>query len=134
MTALETIFSGLPEWKVDALLVSGAPNVRYLSGFTGDNGALLITSDRALLFTDPRFDIQASQETSCAVKIAKGPLAVDIAATIKRMRLKRVGYEPARMTCESHDAVKSRLPMGASLEPVSGWVERLRMLKSPEEI
>lgn len=136
MTAsrLDAISSGLAERKLDALLVSGAPNVRYLSGFTGDNGALLVTREKAILFTDPRFEIQASQEVECQVRIAKGPLVLDVLAAIKRLGLKRTGYEPARMTCDVFESLKSRLPLRASLEPVNGWVEQLRMVKSPEEL
>jgi Xaa-Pro aminopeptidase len=131
---IAAISSVLPERKLDALLVSGLPNIRYLSGFTGDNALLLVTRDKAVLFTDPRFDIQASQETSCAVRIAKGPLVIDVAAAIKRLKLQKVGFEPGRMTVQVLKGVGDRLPMGASLEAVDGWVERLRMLKSREEI
>ena len=63
------------ELKIDALLVSAPPNVRYLSGFTGDNGLLLLTPDSQTLFTDPRFTIQAAEECTCEVKIVtKTPL------------------------------------------------------------
>jgi Xaa-Pro aminopeptidase len=48
--------------------------------------------------------------------------------------LKRIGYEPARLTCDAYDSIESRLPLGASLEPVNGWIEQLRMVKTPDEI
>src|ERR1051326_4278770 len=97
----ERVAGGLAERKLDALLVSGGPNLRYLSGFTGDNGNLLITPAKTILFTDPRFDIQARLEVTCAVKIAKGPLVIEAVAAIKRLRLNRIGIEPARMTFEA---------------------------------
>ena len=127
------IASGLAERKLDALLVSGAPNIRYLTGFTGDNGNVLVTPEKTILFTDPRFEIQASQQVSCQVKIAKGPLVIDVLAAIKRLALMRIGYEPARMTCDAFESLRSRLPLRASLEPVNGWIEELRMVKTPEE-
>jgi Xaa-Pro aminopeptidase len=133
-TPLGRVASGLSERKLDALLVTGAPNVRYLSGFTGDNGNLLITPVKTILFTDPRFEIQAAQETSCAIRIAKGPLTLDIVAAIKRLKLKRLGYETSRMLCDAYDSIESRLPMGASLEPAGGWIEQLRMVKSAAEL
>ncbi|MGA3261499.1 MAG: aminopeptidase P family N-terminal domain-containing protein, partial [Bryobacteraceae bacterium] len=46
-------------------MVWAAPNVRYLSGFTGDNAALLLLPGKAVLFTDPRYAIQAAQQVSC---------------------------------------------------------------------
>jgi Xaa-Pro aminopeptidase len=131
---LDTVSEGLSDRKIDALLVAGLPNVRYLSGFTGDNALLLVTPGRSILFTDPRFDIQASQEASCDVKIAKGPLVIDVVAAIRRLRLKRIGFEPARMTVQVLKGLSDRLPMGAGMVEIDGWIEQLRMVKSPEEI
>ncbi len=128
------VSGGLAARKLDGLLVSFGPNLRYLSGFTGSNGSLLVLPDKAILFTDPRYTIQAGQEASCHVRISAGPLLLDLAAAIKRLGLKRIGYEPAHMTCEFFESLKSRLPMKASLEAVAGWVEELRQIKSADEI
>ena len=46
----KAVASGLAERKLDALLVAFSPNLRYLSGFTGSNGNLLVLPDRAILF------------------------------------------------------------------------------------
>ena len=128
-----TVANGLAERKLDGLLVAFSPNLRYLTGFTGSNGSLLVLGGKSILFTDPRYQIQAAQEVTCRVKIAKGPLLADIAAAIARLGLKRIGYEPHRMTCDTYESLKSRLPMRASLQPVKGWIEELRMVKSPDE-
>ena len=128
------VADGLAARKLDALLVSFSPNLRYLSGFTGSNGALLLLPGKSILFTDPRYTIQAGEETTCQVRIAKGPLLMDVAGAIKRHGLKRIGYEPARMTCDFFESLKARLPLKASLEAAAGWIEQLRMVKSPEEI
>lgn len=133
-TNLGVISAGLAERKLDAMLISFGPNLRYLSGFTGSNGSLLVLPERSILFTDPRYQVQSKQETTCRVKVAKGPLVLDVVAAIARLRLRRIGYEPPRMTCDYFEALKSRLPMKASLEPVTGWVEELRMVKSADEI
>jgi Xaa-Pro aminopeptidase len=124
----------LPEHKLDVLLVSGEPNIRYLTGFTGDNGLLLIASGRATLITDPRYQIQAALEVACKIRIAKGPLVTDVVGLIRRAGWKRIGYEPARMYCNAFESLKSALPMKASLEPAPAWIEELRMVKSAEEI
>src|SRR5579859_4421088 len=89
----QAVSGGLAPRKLDALLVSFGPNLRYLSGFTGSNGNLLVLPDKAVLFTDPRYTIQAGQEASCKVHIAKGPLVLDVTAAIARLGLKRIGYE-----------------------------------------
>jgi Xaa-Pro aminopeptidase len=130
----QTVSSGLAVRKLDALLVSFSPNLRYLSGFTGSSGALLVLPGKSILFTDPRYTIQAGQEATCQVRIAKGPLLLDVAAAIRRLGVMRIGYEPARMTCEVMESLKSRLPLKASLEPTPGWIEELRMVKSEDEI
>ncbi len=132
------VAAGLPARKLDALLVAFSPNLRYLTGFTGSNGNLLITPQRAILFTDPRYTIQAANETACEVRIAKGPLHIDAAAAIRRMKLARIGFEPARMTCDALESLKSKLPMRAAMEavtgPAGGWIEELRMIKFADEI
>src|SRR6185295_14541216 len=115
------------ERKLDVLLVSGAANVRYLTGFTGDSGCVLLAAGRATLITDPRFTIQASQEANCKVRIARGPLMMDAVSIIGRAGWRRIGYEPARMQCDAFESLKSKLPMKASLEPVPGWIEEHRM-------
>jgi Xaa-Pro aminopeptidase len=124
----------LPARQLDALLVSFSPNLRYLSGFTGSNGALLILAGKSILFTDPRYEIQAAQESTCQVRIGRGPLLDGVLAAIRRLGLRRIGYEPARMTCELFEALKAKLPMRTSLQPVRGWIEGRRMMKSPAEL
>jgi Xaa-Pro aminopeptidase len=124
-----------PDLKVDALLISALPNIRYLSGFTGSNALMLVTPDSQTLFTDPRYTIQASEECSCKVRIvAKGHLELPAIGLIKRKRLKRVGFEASRMVYDVYLRLKEELPLGVTLKPLTGVVERLRLIKSPEEI
>jgi Xaa-Pro aminopeptidase len=130
----QAVSEGLAGRKLDALLVAYSANLRYLSGFTGSNGSLLVLRDRAILFTDPRYQIQARQEVTCQVKVAKGPLVVSIADSISRLRLRRIGYEPPRMTCDWFESLRKNVPSRASLEPVTGWIEELRMIKSQGEL
>ena len=125
-------FAGL---KIDGLLVSGLPNVRYLSGFTGSNALLLVTPDSQTLFTDPRYTIQAGQECGCAVRTVKGrALHAAAAQFIQRKRLKKIGFEKARLTFEAYQLLREHLPLGASLKPLAGILEKLRMIKTADEI
>src|ERR1051325_10270603 len=91
----DAVAARLKELKIDVLLVSNGPNLRYLTGFTGDNANLLLWRGGALLFTDPRFQIQAAAEVACEVRIVRGPMVAELSAVIKRVGWKRVGYEPA---------------------------------------
>jgi len=123
------------ELKIDALLVSALPNIRYLSGFTGDNGLLLVTPESQTLFTDPRFTIQASEECTCAVKIApRGPVDPYAVKAIQHGKLKRIGFEATRMIYDVHRRLKEALPLGVTLKPIGPVIENLRMVKSKEEI
>jgi Xaa-Pro aminopeptidase len=130
----KSVSAGLRARKLDALLVSFSPNLRYLSGFTGSSGALLVLPGKSILFTDPRYQIQAAQESTCRIRIVKGPLVTGLLAAIQKLGVKRIGYEPARMTCDFYEALKSRLSLRASLEPVRDWIEELRMVKSAAEL
>jgi len=123
----------LKQERLNAFLTTALPNIRYLSGFTGSNGSLLITAEQAILFTDPRYEAQAPLETDCEVKIGRGPLSKEIARVAKRWRLKSVGFERNRLSFESYEDLKELLK-GIRLKPLNGVVEDLRMVKSPAEI
>ncbi len=129
----ERLQEKLQELRIGAFLTAALPNVRYLSGFSGSNGALLIAGDRALLFTDPRYATQAPQQSDCEVKIVKGPLSVGIATWVKRLRLRSLGFEENRIGLGEYRQLNIALE-GVRLKPVLDLVEVLRMVKSPEEI
>lgn len=121
------------ESKAEAFLTTALPNVRYLTGFTGSNGALLITPQRAILFTDPRYATQSAQQSDCDVRIAKGPLSKGVSSWVKRLRLKSVAFELNRLSFEDYRQL-AELLKGVRLKAVGGLVETLRMLKSAAEI
>ena len=124
----------LVEYDLDALVVSFGPNVRYLTGYTGSNGLVVILQDRAVFFTDPRYRIQAAQEVDCSIRVVSGAMLLSVAQYLRRMKSKRVGFEKSRMTVESYQTLKDALPLGSSLEPVVGWIESQRAVKSSHEI
>ena len=131
----QTVASGLAEHKLDGLLVSFGPNLRYLSGFTGSNALLLMTPSRSILFTDPRYTIQAGQESTCQVHICERSAGARSGSGHHfRLRLRRVGYEPAMMSCDAFRSLDDKMPAKASLVAVTGWIEQLRMVKSASEI
>lgn len=129
----QQLLSEFRRYRIDTLLVTALPNVRYLAGFTGSNGALLLSESRAILFTDPRYQTQAPLESDCDVKIAKGPLLVEVSTWFRRLRVQRLGFERGRISFENYDFLK-RQAKGIKLIPVSGVIEQIRMVKSPAEI
>jgi Xaa-Pro aminopeptidase len=129
----EGLRAALRPARTGAFLTTAPPNVRYLSGFTGSNGAVLVSEERAILFTDPRYRTQAPLESDCEVKIGKGALIREIAAQVKRLRLKSLAFEGNRIGFEEHAQLKEALS-DIRLKSVNGAVETLRMVKSEEEI
>jgi Xaa-Pro aminopeptidase len=102
--------------KIDALLLSSPPNVRYLTGYTGSNGMALLTPDSLTLFTDPRYAIRAREEVKQAkqptqVRIVTTPLWMALAKAIQPKRLKRVGFEQSA-PYSLYKSVDEKLPLG----------------------
>ncbi|MGE5570509.1 MAG: M24 family metallopeptidase [Rhodospirillales bacterium] len=128
------LLDSLAQRKLDALIVAAAPNVRYLSGFTGSNGALLVWPGGTVLFTDPRYEIQAAQETDCRVKVVRGALYPALMKFAAGKKLKKLGFEAGRLSYEAYEQLRIGLTLNASLTPVSGLVEIIRMVKSEAEI
>jgi Xaa-Pro aminopeptidase len=128
------IGAGLENRELDAMLVTSPASVRYLTGFTGSNGVLLVLPGEAVFFTDPRYAIQSAGEISCRTQVARGPILPAVANTVAARRIRRLGFERAHLSYDGFDLLRTNLPLNASLEPVSGWLEAHRMLKSEAEI
>ena len=98
----------------DAVLVSHLPNIRYLCGFSGSAGLLLVNSSTATLFTDSRYTFQAREEVSGArVQICKHGLlrAVSEALRARRGRY-RVAYSASQMTVAQKQALDAARAAG----------------------
>ena len=117
-----------------AMLISSRENCRYLCGFTGSNGYLLVTDSRALIFTDFRYLEQTKEECPDfeVVQILGGyePLA----KVASDMRLKCVSFEPRHISYAVHREIRSALTEGTFLHPAEGVVENLRTTKDENEI
>ncbi|MGA2736342.1 MAG: Xaa-Pro peptidase family protein [Bryobacteraceae bacterium] len=128
------IGSGLENRELDGMLVTSPASVRYLTGFTGSNGAVLALPGEAIFFTDPRYAIQSGREVSCRTQVCKGPILPAVAALVADRRIRRLGFERAHLSYEGFDLLRSNMRVNTSLKPVSGWLEAHRVLKSEAEI
>ncbi len=119
---------------LDAILVTHLPHVRYLSGFSGSSGVLLVTARRAVLFTDFRYQTQVAEELDQGVRAAITRNALE---TILEERYLEpgmdVGFQEAYMSVASHDAIRRRLK-GMRLKKSGDMVRDLTLVKSDEEI
>lgn len=112
---------------LDALIVSDAANLRYLTGYTGTNGLALAGPPRRLL-TDFRYESQAGgQVHDFELQIAAGELLLAL-----ELPPGRIGFDDTQLTVRQHARLLER--GGAELVPAGGLVERLRAVKEPGEI
>ena len=130
---LRLSFSAL---NADALLVTHLPNIRYLCGFTGSAGILLVEHTRATLFTDSRYTLQARQEVyDASTAIAAHGLIRAVAEALKGRRgAIRLGIAPAQVTVAQKTALQ--LAAGARVRWLAApdLIERLRAVKDPDEL
>jgi Xaa-Pro aminopeptidase len=127
--------------RLDSLLVSHPPNIRYLCGFTGSAGALVVSQGGSRFFTDGRYTDQARlQVRGAQVSITrKGPLAAATELLAKarresRSQSLRLGIEGQHVTVETRRSLSAMLPRHVSLREGPPLVERARMVKDAEEI
>ncbi|HYO26004.1 MAG TPA: Xaa-Pro peptidase family protein [Lacipirellulaceae bacterium] len=126
----------LKQQGLDALLVTNFVNVTYLSGFTGDDSFLLLTAKDDILISDQRYTTQLEEECPGLELCIRGPgtKILDYAAkTIESAKVRRLGIEGDSITVSTRDALAA-LAEKVSLEPTTGWVEELRMVKDRDEI
>jgi len=125
--------------RVDALLVTHLPNIRYLCGFSGSAGVLLVEEAGSVLFTDFRYDTQAKEEVKSAKvvigrKSASEAVSEFLAQRRKRTRQRIVGVEAEHLTLAEKKRLAGLLPAGVRLKGTPPIVERLRMIKDGEEV
>ena len=120
---------------VAAMLVTHLPNIRYLSGFTGSAGVLMITEKNSVLFTDGRYRQQAREQArSSKVVIGNSSALAAAAKWISDHELKVTGIESEHMTVSMRSALRRIVSAGARLRETQGLVERIRMVKDEEEL
>ncbi len=124
----------------DSLLVTTLANIRYLTGFTGSAGLLLVTGDRVLLVTDGRYRTQASEQLEAAglapsVDVVVGGVQVqrDAIAALATSAGERVGLEAENVTWAAQRRWGDILG-SAGLVATTGVVEGLRLVKDAGEV
>ncbi len=121
----------LAERELDRMLVTDLTNVRYLTGFTGTNGACICGAELRLFFTDFRYTERASSEVRGwdAVTLADDWLG-GIAAHLSG----KVGFEDDKLPVRTLEKLKEKLPDGVETVGAGGVVERLRRVKDADEL
>jgi Xaa-Pro aminopeptidase len=121
---------------IDALLITSVPNVTYLTGFTGDSSFLVLTKDRAILVSDPRYTRQIADECgSLATHIRPPSQKVHEAAAEVLVKLgsRFVGFESGALTVAEYETFRGLAPT-LSWKGAADRVEQLRMVKDAVEL
>lgn len=134
MNHLKQIAEKLPEYGLDAMLITSEPGERYAIGFHGE-GLLLVTREEAHYTTDGRY-IEAAQEQiqGADVKLItpdSGHLA-QARAFLEERGLHNVGFESGNVTVDAHRRYSQKLP--CILTPAQQLLDDLRASKDEEEL
>ena len=131
---MDLLLAQLPERELDAMLISAPENRRYLSGFTGSAGYLLISKDRAVLVTDSRYTEQATNQAP-QYQVLQVRSGWDwLVEWLKETGIKRLGFESQNMTVATYnnllEALKQHDSLGhVSMVATSGLAEDQRIIK-----
>jgi Xaa-Pro aminopeptidase len=119
---------------VDALVVASLPNIRYLIGFTGSAGILIVAPRRSILVTDFRYATQAPAEVGreVDVRIERTSVWEGVRQTLATLEVSEVAVERDRTTLG--DLEQLRQTSGVEFRPFAGLVEQLRVSKDASEI
>jgi Xaa-Pro aminopeptidase len=133
MGKLEKLRQSFNDFGIDGLLVTSGYNRRYMTNFTGTAGVVLISETKAVFITDFRYMEQANaQITGFEIVQHNGPIIEEVATQVASMGITKLGFEQDDLSYATYklyeQAVKS------DLIPVSGAIEKLRLIKSDSEI
>ncbi len=129
----------LASCRLDAVLISHLPNLRYLCGFTGSAGLLLVEESGSVFVTDVRYATQSREEVEGAgVVIARKALASALAERLAGMRKKsnqwRIGIEADHLTVAENKRLRDLMPRWVQLRSAPPLVERARVVKDAAEL
>ncbi len=119
---------------VEAFLVNNLKNIRYLVGFTGTTGYLIVKPEEAILFVDPRYTEQArKQATAATTQVTVRDVLKDVVKYLRETRLKSCAFESTRLTQAEFARIEAALPE-VNLVSSSNWVEQMRAVKDAGEM
>src|SRR5919197_1999802 len=113
----------LDERQLDCLLVTNLVNVRYLTGFTGTNGACVVSPEERLFLTDFRYVEQAEGQVR-GFEIVRGER--ELLADVAKRLSGRAGFDDAHVSVRAHRKLREAVGEGVDLVEAGGLVERLR--------
>ncbi|MBN1161252.1 MAG: aminopeptidase P family protein, partial [Dehalococcoidales bacterium] len=135
---LNKLRSRLAEKAIDAILITQPQNRRYLSGFHGTAGYLIITNKQAVLATDFRYTEQAKEQApDFEIKQISASLEKWFPALVGEMGINRLGFEGGNISFNFHRQIANALKKqkcNVKMVLTGGLVEEIRATKEPDEI
>ena len=119
---------------LDGILFTSLENIRYLCGFTGSDGAFVLTQQDAFFLSDSRYWTQADEEVKGAKIIHYKKKLDGVASLLKDLELKRIGFESLSLTFSSHRSLLEKLTNGEELVPLEEEIKNLRATKDAQEL
>ena len=133
MQRVKRLQEKLTKYNIDGLLVTNMFNVRYLANFTGTTGLVVITKDEAYFVTDFRYTEQAAEEAKGFTIVKnEGPIFEEVAKIVQEDKIENLGFEQENITYAVYNQINDIVP--CELVPVTGLVEKLREVKTEDEI
>ena len=132
-TAKQLMDNVMRRSKVDAILFWNLENIRYLCGFTGSDGVLIVSARERTFMSDSRYEEQAQGEIRDAHFQKYKRKVEGVARLLQSLRVKRLGFESSALPYESYQKLKEKLPR-TSLVPLTEEIRGLRTRKDPEEL
>lgn len=133
MEKLDELRSQFNQLNIDGLLITSEFNRRYMTQFTGTAGVALISKQDAVFITDFRYVEQASEQaTEFNIVQHVGPIVKEIAKQTKLLGINRLGFEQDDITYSQFKMYEKYIP--SQLIPITGMIEKLRLIKTDEEI
>lgn len=126
----------LASLNIDAVLITNPVNRKYVSGFTGTAGYVVVTAERAYLFTDFRYVTQANEQAhgfDIVEHDSVKPLA-SIRDVLGSAGLNKLGFEQHDVSYGAYQKYVSELGSDITLVPTEGVVEKLRRIKDAGEL
>jgi len=133
----EQLQRALGQHRLDAIVVTHLPNIRYLCGFTGSAGVLLLAPSHSLFFSDGRYKEQARAEVKgAAVVIGTRPALIAAAEWLatKGRKIKVLGIESEHLTVAERQQLAKSAGRGVRVREAPPLVEQARAVKDPLEI
>jgi Xaa-Pro aminopeptidase len=131
---LEAVRKILDSNQLDGILFSSLENIRYLCGFTGSDGSLVITRKDSFFLTDSRYWTQTEEEVKGSKVVHYRKKMERVASLLLELKLRAIGFESAFLPFSAHQFLSEKLLSNAKLIPLENEVRNIRALKDKHEL